>query len=156
MAIKRADFPLPDLEKSIVAPGTPAVEVPTEKLPWVEWTTADLVALGRVANPTTRTALDLCAEKPDGFVSLTEIVNAAAITRPAARGQLAGLTMVMKRHFGRRNWPFQVAWAADGSQQASYTMTSSTAARWSEASIQLEAEQSDSAPVELAEPPHEL
>lgn len=139
-------FPLPDLEKSIVAPGTVVAEVSTEKLPFVEWTTADLAALGRVANVTTRTALDLCAEKPDGLVSLTEIVEAASVTRPAARGQLAGLTMVMKRRFGRRNWPFVVKWAADGTQQAFYTMTATTAERWRGASVQLDAEQSDAEP----------
>jgi hypothetical protein len=108
-------FPLPDLEKSLVAPGTPVADVSTEKLPVIEWTTADLVALGRVANPTTRTTLDLCAERSGDAVSLTEIVDAAGITRSAARGQLAGLTMVMKRRFGRRNWPFVIKWNVDGS-----------------------------------------
>jgi hypothetical protein len=136
-------FPLPDLEKSIVAPGTPTAEVPTDKLPWVEWSTPDLVALGRIANLTTRTTLDLCAEKPNGHVSLTEIVDAAGITRTSARGQLAGLTMAVKHRFGRRNWPFTLKWAVDGSQQAFYTMAAETAARWHKASIQLDAEQSD-------------
>ncbi len=136
-------FPLPDLEKELVAPGTPLVEVPTDRLPSVEWTTADLVALGRVANVTTRTILDVCSEKPGEYVSLTEIVDAAGVSRPAARGQLAGLTMVGKRRFGRRNWPFTVKWAVDGSPQAFYTMTEETARRWNEAAIQLDAEQSD-------------
>jgi hypothetical protein len=139
-------FPLPDLEKSIVRPGAPVTEIPTNRLPYVEWSVADLVALGRVANATTRTALEMCAERPGRHVSLTEIVEAAGVTRPAARGQLAGLTIVMKRRFGRRNWPFQVKWAADGSQQMSYTMAEGTAARWRDAAIQLDTEQSDSPP----------
>lgn len=136
-------YPLPDISKSIVAPGTPTAEISTEKLPSADWTATDLVALGRVANITTRTALDLCAERPDGHVSLTEIVEAAGVTRPAARGQLAGLTMVTKRRFGRRNWPFVFEWAVDGSQQAFYTMPAPTAALWRQAAIQLDVEQSD-------------
>jgi len=51
--------------------------------------------------------------------------------------------MVGKRRFGRRNWPFTVKWAVDGSPQAFYTMTEETARRWNEAAIQLDAEQSD-------------
>lgn len=145
-------FPLPDLEKSIVAPGTPVAEISTEKLPSIEWATTDLVSLGRVANPTTRTALDLCAEKPDSFVSLTEIVDAAGVTRAAAKGQLAGLTMTVKARFGRRNWPFAARWAADGTAQAFYTISAATAERWRDAAIQLDAEQSDEESPESPEP----
>lgn len=136
-------YPLPDIEKSIVAPGTPTVEVSTEKLPSVEWTAADLVSLGRIANVTTRTTLDLCAEQPDVPISLTDIIAAAGVTRPVARGQLAGLTIVTKRRFGRKNWPFIVRWAADGTQQAFYSMAASVAALWKEAAVQLDLEQSD-------------
>jgi hypothetical protein len=134
-------FPLPELP--IVAPGTPIAEVPPSALPSVEWTTADLVALGQIANLTTRTTLDLCAERPDSTISLTEIVASAGISRPAGRGQLAGLTMVVKNRFGRRNWPFAPKWAADGTPQAFYEMSVATAARWREAAIQLDAGQSD-------------
>jgi hypothetical protein len=134
-------FPLPELP--IVAPGTPVAVLPTNSLPSVDWTTADLVALGRIANPTTRTTLDLCAERPDENVSLTEIVESAGISRPAGRGQLAGLTMVVKSRFGRRNWPFVARWAADGTPQSFYAMSAVTAARWREAAIQLDTEQSD-------------
>jgi hypothetical protein len=136
-------FPLLDLEKSLVGPGTPIAEVPTDRLPSIEWSAADLAALGRVANATTRTTLDLCSEKPGSYVSLTEIIDAAGVSRPVARAQLAGLTVVVKRRFGRRNWPFTVKWAADGSQQASYVMAEETARRWREAAIQLDIEQSD-------------
>jgi hypothetical protein len=133
-------FPLPELP--IVAPGTPMVEVPTGALPSVEWTIDDLVALGRIANITTRTALDLCAERPDSPVSLAEIVKTAGVSRAAAKGQLAGLTMVVKNRFGRRNWPFHLKWAADGSPQAFYVMSAAMADRWREAAIQVDAEES--------------
>ena len=90
-------FPLPDLEKSILAPGTPVAEIPAEQLPEVSWTVDELVKLGRLANTTTRAALELLADKPDDYVSLTEITEAAGVTRAAAKGQLAGLTMSVKR-----------------------------------------------------------
>ena len=51
--------------------------------------------------------------------------------------------MVVKNRFGRRNWPFAQKWAADGTPQAFYAMSPATAARWLEAAIQLDAEQSD-------------
>ena len=144
-------YPLPDIEKSLVGPGGDTGEVPTDMLPFVEWTTADLVALGRIANVTTRTTLDMCAEQPGTPVSLTDIVAAAGVSRPVARGQLAGLTIVTKRRFGRRNWPFSLEWAADGTPQAFYSMTSSVADLWKAASVQLEVEQSDSAKGEAAQ-----
>jgi hypothetical protein len=51
--------------------------------------------------------------------------------------------MVVKNRFGRRNWPFAPRWAADGTPQAFYAMSDATAARWHDAAIQLDAEQSD-------------
>jgi hypothetical protein len=53
--------------------------------------------------------------------------------------------MVMNRRFGRRNWLFTADWNVDGTQQAFYVMSDATAVRWSEASEQLDAEQSDAA-----------
>jgi hypothetical protein len=47
-------FPLPDLERSLISPGDAGGEVPTVKLPSVEWTTDELVRLGQIANLATR------------------------------------------------------------------------------------------------------
>jgi hypothetical protein len=60
--------------------------------------------------------------------------------------------MVMKRRFGRRNWPFTARWAADGTPQARYTMSAATAERGLQASAQLDLEQSES----VLEPPVEV
>lgn len=136
-------FPLADLERSIISPGEAAAVVSTDKLPVVEWSIRDLVTLGRMANVTTRTILDLCSEQPGRPVSLTSVVDAAGVPRTAARGQLAGLTQVVKRRLGRRNWPFKVEWAADGTSQAFYVITGQVATLWHDAVIQLDAEQSD-------------
>jgi hypothetical protein len=136
-------YPLPDIEKSLVAPGTPTAEISTEQLPTIEWTVADLVVLGRVANVTTRTTLDMCSEKPDVRVSFADVVAAAGLTPPQAKGQLAGLTMVTKSRLGRRNWPFKVEWGVGGVQQIFYSMSATAAELWRRAAVQLDVEQSD-------------
>lgn len=144
-------YPLLDLDKSIVGPG-PKVDVPTDKLPTCDWTVADLVALGRVANLTTRTTLELCADKPDVHIGFSEVVETAGVTPPQAKGQLAGLTMVIKSRFGRRNWPFKVEWAVGGVQQIFYSMSAEAAGRWRQAAQQLDVEQSDSDEPESTSP----
>lgn len=136
-------YPLPDIEKSLVAPGTPPAEIPSDKLPWVDWSEADLVALGRAANITTKTTLDLCADRPDQFVSYAEIMETAGVTSPMARSQFAHLTMLVKRRFGRRNRPFATDWNVDGTQQAFYKVSTEIATLWHRAVTQLDAEQAD-------------
>jgi hypothetical protein len=96
-----------------------------------------------MANLVTRTALDLCADKPDGWVSWTDLVEASGVSKPVARAYLAGLTVATKRRCKRRNWPLGVQWNVDGSQQAFYSMSAATAERWRKAVIHLDAEQSD-------------
>jgi hypothetical protein len=135
-------FPLLDLEKTTVAPGVATSDVSNAQLPVVDWSRADLVALGRIANPCTKTALELCAATPEVPVKLTDIIGTAGISRPTGRAQLAGLTMMVKNRFARRNWPFETRWAADGTPQAFYVMPKATAERWLIAASELEAEQS--------------
>jgi len=136
-------YPLPDIEKSLVAPGTPPAEIPSDKLPWADWTEADLVALGRAANITPKTTLDLCADRPDQFVSYTEIIETAGVTSPMARSQFAHLTMLVKRRFERRNRPFVMEFNVDGTQQAFYKVPLELAELWHKAAAQLDAEQAD-------------
>jgi hypothetical protein len=136
-------YPLPDIEKSLVAPGTPPAGIPSDKLPWVDWTEADLVALGRAANIVTKTTLDLCADRPDQFVSYAEIIETAGVTSPVARSQFAHLTMLVKRRFGRRNRPYVGDWNVDGTQQAFYKLPPDIAKLWHKAAAQLDAEQAD-------------
>jgi len=47
-----------------------------------------------------------------------------------ARADLAVLTMTVKRHFGRSNWPFVAQWAAGGERQFYYSMSPELAAMW--------------------------
>jgi hypothetical protein len=53
------------------------------------------------------------------------------------------LTQIVKRRFGRRNWPFTVEWDVDGSGQQFYVITEEVATRWHAAAIELDTEQSD-------------
>lgn len=136
-------YPLPDLEKSLVAPGAPVTEISDDRLPAIEWRETDLLQLGRIANLVTRVTLDLCSDRPDEWVNYGEVLAAASVTSPVARGHLAGLTIVAKRRFGRRNRPFETAWNVDGSQQVAYRMAAPIAASWRSAVARLEAEQAD-------------
>ena len=136
-------FPLPDLERSLISPGEAAAERAHEQVALGGVVDQDLVRLGQIANLTTRSTLDLCSEQPGIPVSLTQIVSAAGVTRYEARAQLAGLTIVVKGRFGRRNWPFSVKWDVDGSGQAFYVIADDVAERWHEAVVELDGEQSD-------------
>lgn len=122
-------FPLPDVAELEVGPAA-ALAGPKEELPAVTWTSDDLARLAQMANATTLAALDMTSEKADAFVSLTDLIARAGRTRPQAKGELAGLTMIVKRRFGRSNWPFQASWAVGGDPQAFYSMTSQTAELW--------------------------
>lgn len=122
-------FPLPDVAELEVGPAA-ALAGPKEELPAVTWTSDDLARLAQMANATTLAALDMTSEEADAFVSLTDLIARAGRTRPQAKGELAGLTMIVKRRFGRSNWPFQVSWAVGGDPQAFYSMTAQTAELW--------------------------
>ena len=79
---------------------------------------------------TVRAILDHCSSAPGTHVALRTVELLSGRTVFEARGELAGLTMIVKRHFERSNWPFKMDWAAGGEQQAYYTMTPSQAEGW--------------------------
>lgn len=115
----------------LLAEETPAVASPTGSDPF--WTEEKIARLRRqVTNPVIRTALDLCASKPDTMVSIREIETASGRETPTVRAALAGLTMFLKSRFGAEDWhdwPF-VASNPTGSE-AMYRMTPVVAAWWS-------------------------
>lgn len=63
-----------------------------------------------------------------GYVCSVE--SAAGRTQTQARADLAGLTMIVKSRFRRRNWPCGGEWAAGGEQQFYYRSLSEDHARW--------------------------
>ena len=93
-----------------------------------------------VTNPTVIAALDLCAASPGEWIPLRDVEARAERTRYQARGDLAGLTMMLKHRFGRANWPIEPGWEAGGPGQIYYRMSHDQAAMW------LAAQQVDPAP----------
>jgi hypothetical protein len=125
-------YPVTDVEEFTVAPvRSTKVATEVEQLPEHPWTREDLEKLRGIASTTVLAALDLCAAKPGDWVPLREIEDRAARTRGQARADLAVLTMNVKRHFGRSNWPFIAQWGAGGEQQVYYSMASDLAPIWS-------------------------
>ncbi len=123
-------YPVQDVEEFTVAPLMANARIPESNYPELDWSSADLQALRKRANPTTLAALNLCAAKPAELVSLREIEEKAGCTPAEARGQLAGLTMIVRRQFRRKNWPFAWLWAAGGEQQMYYRMNPEVAQLW--------------------------
>jgi hypothetical protein len=131
-------LPLRDVEEFTVVPRTAARSSAADELPWMEWTLADYVKLNDVtANPTIFTLLNLCSSHPGTPVPLDDAVEASGRIRTVVRADLAGLTVIVKRRFGRSNWPFTTDWAAGGDPQQYYRMSVEEAAVWREAAASM-------------------
>ena len=74
--------------------------------------------------------MELCSTRPDEWISLRDVEAKASRTPGEARGDLAGLTMMVKRRFGRSNWPFAAEWAAGGEENSYYRMEPALAEIW--------------------------
>ena len=125
-------YPVADVEEFTVAPARSAKSASEEAdlLPEIHWSSVDLTRLRELANPTVLAVLDLCSESPGEWVPLRTIEERAARTPPQARGDLAGLTMTVKRRFDRSNWPFAAEFGAGGEQQSYYRITDDLAVAW--------------------------
>jgi hypothetical protein len=128
-------YPVPDVEDFTVAPARSARRASeAETLPEVPWTLNELERLRNIARPTVLAALDLCSPAPGEWIPLRQVEEAAGRTSFEARADLAGLTMIVKRRFGRSNWPFKVQWQAGGEKQQYYSIDAGTAGLWLELS----------------------
>lgn len=61
--------------------------------------------------------MDLCAEEGAAPITVQDIAQRANITRGAVKGQLAGLTRVLRNpvyHFDQKLWPFRYSPLASG------------------------------------------
>jgi hypothetical protein len=126
-------YPVPDVEEFTVAPARSANSATeTDQLPEIAWTQHDLSQLRDIASATVLAALDLCAEHPGEWIPLRQIEQRAGREPPQARADLAVLTMTVKRHFARSNWPFAVQFGAGGEQQSYYNMSKQLSAMWTE------------------------
>jgi len=125
-------YPIPEVEDFTIAP-IRAIGRRTRHgdLPEVAW---DAEALDRfaevVSSATVLAAMELCSSQPGEWVSLRDVEARAGRTLAEARADLAGLTMIVKRRFGRSNWPFQAKWAAGGQDNLYYLMEPTVAELW--------------------------
>ena len=127
-------FPVPDVEEFTIGRRgeTPDAEATGESVPWDE---QGLRRMAETGNSATIAVLDLTAlAAPGGVdVGVRDIAEHAGITLGAVRGQLAGLTMVLKNPdygFAQSEKPFTVQWLSGG--YASYSLDPVLAALWRE------------------------
>jgi hypothetical protein len=81
-----------------------------------------------------RTLLELTAAKPGEKVTIPEIMEASGRTHGGVRGDLSGLTKLIKREFPSRTlgyWPVRITF--DPSGKAEYVMRPEIAEWWNEA-----------------------
>jgi hypothetical protein len=79
-------------------------------------------------NPTIRALLDLTCEKPETPVTLIQIQRRAETEYGQARGQLASFTKLLRKRFGRTDWPVRFEQGADG--KLHYTASQEFAEAW--------------------------
>ena len=105
--------------------------------PDIPWTREDIERLaGLVANTLTLWMLDIFAESPEEWVSLSAVRARGSEEQRAdwpdahfAAGSLAGLTRLVRREFGRDNWPFDFDYR-DGGDSRSCRMAAEAAEWW--------------------------
>jgi hypothetical protein len=125
-------YPVKDVEDFTVAPTRATRRASSQPdLPIVPWTADDYRQFAEVAkNPTVLAALELCSTAPGQWTPLRDVEEQAGRTKYEARGDLAGLTMMVKHRFNRSNWPFEAEWEAGGKGQIYYRMSADQATMW--------------------------
>jgi hypothetical protein len=125
-------YPVKDVEDFTVAPTRATRRSSAQPdLPDIEWTAEDYSKLaGVVTNPTVIAALNLCSASPGEWIPLRAVEERAERTWHQARGDLSGLTTMLKHRFDRSNWPFEPGWEAGGPGQIYYRMTVEQAGIW--------------------------
>jgi hypothetical protein len=124
-------YPLPDMEEFTVRPRRQTEATPggtATTLPHVDWTVADLQALAPKASATVRTVLDNCSANPGTPLPISAVIELSGRTAGQVNGDLAALTVLVKRSFGRRNWPFTWVPGTDGG--SAYVMSTQQAQDW--------------------------
>jgi hypothetical protein len=137
-------YPPPDVEEFLVAPTRASRRPRGPDLPEVAWTLDDFVRLiSEVDNVTIRATMDVCAEHPGEWIPAESVREVTGREVAQHRGDYGGFGITLRRRFKRSNQPFQVKWAAGGTQQQYYMVDPETAEMWKAAVEQ----------TELVEPP---
>lgn len=127
-------YPVKDVEEFAVGPATVGrTGTKPSAFPILPWTADELTRLlDESDNVTVAAMVDLCAERAGECVSLSDLEDRAGRTLAQARADLAQLTGIAKRVFGRQNWPVEVVWGGAGDGRASYRMNPTLANEWRE------------------------
>jgi hypothetical protein len=122
-------YPVPSAEEFAISPlGGGRERSTADDFDQVQWTADDVGRLREMEpNPTIQAVLDLASLHPGEPVTFSEVVAHSQQTGSQARAQLAGLTMIVKRRFGRSNWPFTARW---GGVEMLYTVDPPVAEAW--------------------------
>lgn len=95
-----------------------------------QWSKDDIERLKKeVTSRTVRSLFDACAEHPGQWVAFADICARAGHAPDTARAELGGFTKLLKRRFGRNNWPTEWQWKPGGS---SYLLSPELATWWLE------------------------
>jgi hypothetical protein len=124
------------MEASLTSPQAPTPEAPRDDkpaYPEIPWSEEDINRLkGQSLNATSRSMLDLSAEGAGEWISIRDVERRAGRTHPEARAELAGFTQLIKRRFGRKNWPVQVEWGAGGEEHVYYRLSPELTSAWTD------------------------
>lgn len=123
-------FPLPTVEDFTVVPRSNVAFTATQQYPTLEWTGDDYAQLAEVTvNPGVRGVLDLCAARPGPAVGYADVVDATGRDSNVVRADLASLTVMVKKRFGRANWPVEREWSAEAGE-AYYSISHQQSQAW--------------------------
>lgn len=89
-------YPVPDVEEFTIGRRVDQATKSAEG-PGTRWDEPSLRRLAEQGNPATLAMLDLCAALDATEVTVKDVAEAAGITEGAVRGQLAGLTMRIRK-----------------------------------------------------------
>lgn len=111
---------------SVVETLPAAVRRPLQDKPWRQSEIQQLRKLIRTATP--QALLDLTTERPGELITFTAVQERSGRTYGQARAELAGLTHLVRTHFGRNNWPVEVT--SEGGYVVYYCSSEDIAQWW--------------------------
>jgi hypothetical protein len=134
MNLAYVPVPLDRLSEVFRVLGQPSAEVvvnsqpPADAIVFRPWSQDRVIRLRReMTNPNIRALFDLCAARPNKFVTIREIEAKTGAAQPTVRAALAGLTMFLKSRFKTRNWPLEWDFSTGMSR---YRMSTDIATWW--------------------------
>jgi hypothetical protein len=123
-------LPVPTVEEFTVVPRGNVQPVGQQEYLADPLSAADFATLASsVTNAGIRGMLDLCAPRPGEWVSYTEVCEYTGRSRAELRGDLAGLSRLLRKRLGKKSWPFKAQLTAD-KKEWSYRMDDEQAAWW--------------------------